>query len=89
MESTPGLLECMQEKVRKRRKKREYLKRRAARWKKRKQENQERREMLHKQIDLWLNEMEENVERSRRVSCNKLKQNFTKTYIVQIVIHKF
>lgn len=66
LESSPELMMCVQEKLKKRRKKREYLKRRAGRRKKMKQEMLERRKMLHKQIDLWLNEMEESVERSRR-----------------------
>lgn len=66
LESSPELMMCMQEKLKKRKKKREYLKRRAERRKKMKEEAAERRKMLHKQIDLWLNEMEESVDRTRR-----------------------
>lgn len=60
------------EKCLKRSKKREWLKRKKEMWKRQKEEEKERIENRHVQLDNWLKEMQEGVERAQRVSVNSV-----------------
>lgn len=56
------------EKCLKRSKKRGWLKRKKEMWKRQKEEEKERIDNRHVQLDNWLKEMQEGVERTQRVS---------------------
>lgn len=71
--SDPAILKMLQISLAKRKKKRKYQKRQRENWKLIKIEKQAERQKLHKEIDTWIENMQESVERAKMEESLKLE----------------